>query len=738
MTAGNKLSRIIAVFLCAVLAIGTILFFVPRENVSADGSVSVHGVWVSGDFGGFHLKVSGYSKGNNVDVTLRINGTAYASFNGKAVQVLSDGSSKIKLRVKGWNGDDGSPNNSDYYVQLSGTPLPSPLKVTVEKTKISRTPTPKPTQSTTKKTNPTSGTTKSTGSTQSTTTEHKKTNKKKSTSNKKSSSDKKAAAQKNNGSKKKKTVKSSQTSITTETTDNKIMLAAAGRGEETTTNPSDPTEEDNGPADAVLSHNNLDKNQRSFAWLWVVLLAIIAGLSFLRVRKLRNDGKHGKDLLLDFIPGVGDLVYAYAGSSKKYAPIASDAQHGYSYNPAVGKKEIKQIDEEAAKEEQSPFKPAASHGPIKRPKEFSVNHAAAVAAEKSSDETASAAASASPVLSAGIAPKSERKAGSPFKKLEGATRPDAVDPNAVFKTEVSHTTDDIMTSAFKPDSSSHTTEKIVTSAFKPAGGSHTSEKIVTSAVKQSSKFTPQGGASARKTVSAADSESIRLARERAEAAREQQAMRAAMRTGKSVAEIKGEAKPVQSGPVNRPSAFGTNRPAASTSNAKPEFNPTVVPARTKAATSNSNQLGTMLSGRSNNAAARTPVWATPSASINPFQKSSDAKEEVKEQVSDTSVQEEAPVQTSYADQAVSHKSAFFSRAASKEGREDTVYSTSAYGSILPPTAALAEDKHVKDTRYKQSKGSLLEGQKPAIANPNQHVAPTATQPVFGFKPVDPQ
>lgn len=692
MTAGNKLSRIIAVFLCAFITLGIVSFVSPRNEVQASGTAKLTQHDTHGDECNFSISLSGVKKGAKVTIRLdaphEIGGYSISSPKGASVSRVKGTEQAILIsftyRGKAVKGQVTGTNVAE------GTFKAKIAKILAPKTK------------------------------------------KKAAKATKATEEKKKSATKKSPASKKMLTQSSETTVISETTENKVLLAAPDTVEETI--PSEPEDSSN----AVLAHDNPVKNQRSFAWLWVVLLAIIAGLSFLRVRKLRNDGKRGKDLLLDFIPGVGDLVYAYSGSSKKYAPIASDAQHGYSYNPAVGKKEIKQIDEEAAKEEQSPFKPAEAHEPIKRPKEFSVNHAAAVAAKNSSDETSSAAASAAPVLSAGIAPKSERKAASPFKKLDGATRPDAVDPNAVFKTEVSHTTDDIMTSAFKPASSSHTTEKIVTSAFKPAGGSHSSEKIVTSAVKQTSKFTPQGGTAARKTVNSADSESIRLARERAEAAREQQAMRAAMRTGKTVAEIKGEAKPVQTGPVNRPSAFGTNRPAENASNAKPEFNPTVVPARTKAATSNSNQLGSMLSGRSNNAAARTPVWATPSASINPFQQSSDAKEEVKDQAPDTTVQEEAPVQISYADQAVSHKSAFFSRAASKEGREDTVYSTSSYGSILPPTAALAEDKHVKDTRYKQSKGSLLEGQKPAIANPDQHVAPTATQPVFGFKPVDPQ
>ena len=35
-------------------------------------------------------------------------------------------------------------------------------------------------------------------------------------------------------------------------------------------------------------------------------------------------------------------------------------------------------------------------------------------------------------------------------------------------------------------------------------------------------------------------------------------------------------------------------------------------------------------------------------------------------------------------------------------------------------------------------GSVLEGQKPAILDPSSHVAPTAVEPISGFKPIDPQ
>ena len=62
---------------------------------------------------------------------------------------------------------------------------------------------------------------------------------------------------------------------------------------------------------------------------------------------------------------------------------------------------------------------------------------------------------------------------------------------------------------------------------------------------------------------------------------------------------------------------------------------------------------------------------------------------------------------------------------------------SSYGTAVSSSAILQGDQHVTDTRFKAAKGQVLEGQRPAIADPSAHVAPTATQPVFGFKPIDP-
>ena len=162
------------------------------------------------------------------------------------------------------------------------------------------------------------------------------------------------------------------------------------------------------------------------------------------------------------------------------------------------------------------------------------------------------------------------------------------------------------------------------------------------------------------------------------------------------------------------------------------------------ASSNSNQLGTMLAGKKNSS-GRAPVWAAPgTAGINPFKQSAEAQEEAQKEAereaAEQASKEEAPVRQSYADQAKSHKSAFFSRAASnKEAQsEEPEYSAGAYGSIVRPSAQAENEQHARDTHYKPAMGQQLEGQRPAIMDPSTQAAPTAVKPVLGFKPIAPQ
>ena len=70
MTAGNKLSRIIAVLLCAFIAIGVVLFYVPREDVQAAATATFKPYNDWGDGCNFNIELKGFKKGARVTLKL--------------------------------------------------------------------------------------------------------------------------------------------------------------------------------------------------------------------------------------------------------------------------------------------------------------------------------------------------------------------------------------------------------------------------------------------------------------------------------------------------------------------------------------------------------------------------------------------------------------------------------------------------------------------------------------------
>jgi len=763
--------KILVLFLSIVISYGIICASVPR---TVEAAASQKFSWTykrsDNDGGNWKITVSGYANGKTVKLKLTFPHEAsidiWDKFHYKKSNVRDDDQScYITFTSNG--------GTQTIEGAASGMDICKGTTTVKRESGVTATPKPATTKPTTKKpsaTTPKATTSKATTK-QTSATKKKTTSKKKSV--KKSSSDKKTP--------KKRVVKKSikkiaATSNASETTaENKPLVPVVVGGDNTIPSNTDPTEGDINPVSASLNHNNMEKSKKSFAWLWFVLLLIVAGLSYLRVRSLKNQGKQGKDLVLDFIPGVGDLVYAFAGSSTKYEPIASDTQHGYMRNTAASKKELKMLEEQEKRAEQAASKPVTMH---KRPKELSVNHAAVTAAPASEPATASAGktVAAAAVAAGGITSQNDeaKRPASPFKPMEGAVP--VAKPASPFKPATQQNNNgQIMTSAFKPSTGAHNpSDKIVSSAFKPSAGAHNpSDKIVSSALKQTQKFTPQKGPA---QVTHSDNDAVKLARERAEAAREQQAMREAMKAQKTApaapaAAAKAEAKP--HAPIKRPSAFSVNRAAAiaagtveatkpaNTASAAPavqktsgaslgvgasaaaasKSGPVISPARAKAS-SNSNQLGNLLNGRANNS-GRAPVWASPNtAVISPFKQSAEALEEAKaeearEAERRAAMEAEAP-KTSYADQAKTHKSAFFSRnSAAKDSQSSADSAANAYGGIVRPTGVMSEGER-KQQIQNAAMGSVLEGQKPAILDPDAHKAPTAVEPVFGFKPIDPE
>ena len=200
------------------------------------------------------------------------------------------------------------------------------------------------------------------------------------------------------------------------------------------------------------------------------------------------------------------------------------------------------------------------------------------------------------------------------------------------------------------------------------------------------------------------------------------------------------AKPVNSSPaVQKPSgtSLGTVAPATETS----KSGPVISPFRAKTS-SNSNQLGNMLNAKQDNGAARTPVWASPNtAGISPFKQTAQAQEEAKavaaKETERRTVQETEAHNTSYADQAKTHKSAFFTRSSALRDNQSGTGASNAYGGIVRPTGVVGEGER-KQQIQNAAMGTVLEGQKPAILDPDSHKAPTAVEPVLGFKPIDPE
>ena len=165
------------------------------------------------------------------------------------------------------------------------------------------------------------------------------------------------------------------------------------------------------------------------------------------------------------------------------------------------------------------------------------------------------------------------------------------------------------------------------------------------------------------------------------------------------------------------------------------------------ASSNSNQLGSLLAGKSYNNSGRAPVWAAPAmAGVSAFKESEEAKQarlleeqkRIEEEQAKKLAEEKARASyTSIADSAKTHKSAFFKRAQSTRdtaGEQDS--HTSAYGGIVRPSAIVDQERDINKQQTAPAMGAALEGQRPSIMDPNSKVAPTAARPVTGFRGID--
>ena len=484
----------------------------------------------------------------------------------------------------------------------------------------------------------------------------------------------------------------------------------------------DETHEDGSPVVMGLNSKTQEelsvekaKKQLMTASFWIVLVVLLAGASYARYRYLKKKGYKGSEIAINFIPGTSDLIYAIGyhfnlpGKGKDAAPAEASASHA-SFNTASAMKELKKMETTVAATKTAQTAPRAKSSatsvPHKRPKELSVNHAAAVAAAKTAQD----------------APKT--KTSTPSTPSVPHKRPKELSVNHAAAVAAAKTAQD--------------TPK--TNTARPS-------------------VTATSGSSL-------GNEAAKAARERAEAAKEQLRMRAEARRSK-IEEVKRE-ELQQRPPIKRPASLSVNHAAAAaaatakenTTRSDADVEPTNSPFKPldrsaereiystpglrprKSAedhqrmAAGANQLGKGISAQRPEAPyskdGRAPMWAAPGTGrINPFKPSASAETE---SVPEANAQPSAaqPANTaehaSIADQ-TTHRSAFFDRAEkaraftpAREGRDSRV------GDMTRPSGK-GKAPHAPTV------GMSLEGKDSSILN--NGTAPTATEPLPGFKPIDP-
>ena len=765
--AGQFAAKILSLFLCFILTVGFTLANY-SQDVQAAGTVtaSVNNPWGGG--ANIDIEVSGYSAGTTVTFTLDcahecfLAGYNFGNGAGSCSQLTDD---TLSVTINGW----GDSPNGNYQISVTGsweagdfwanaidissnepaptetTPAPTPTSTP----KPTATPTPKPTATPTPK--PTATPTPVPANNNS------------SSGNSTTPSQTTAAPASDNGSSAApaaggdapapaettaaatETTATTAASETTETSDpsetsesdntltagetQETVMAVVGEVQDGETYDQtvvlDETHEDGSPVVMGLNSKTQEelsvekaKKQLMTASFWIVLIVLIAGASYARYRYLKKKGYKGSEIAINFIPGTSDLIYAIGyhfnlpGKSKETAPAESSDSHA-SFNTASAMKELKKMETTVAATKTVQTAPSAKSAtpsaPHKRPKELSVNHAAAVAAAKTAQDapkTKSSTASTSTV---------------PHK------RPKELSVNHAAAVSAAKTAQNAPT---------------------PTAAPRTSAAAVTG--------------------SSLGNEAAKAARERAEAAKEQLRMRAEARRSK-IEEVKRE-ELQQRPPIKRPASLSVNHAAAAaaaatakenTARSDADVEPTNSPFKPldrsaereiystpglrprKSAedhqkmASGANQLGKAVSAQKPEApyarGGKAPMWAAPGTGrINPFKPSASAESESAPEAETQSSSAAQPAKTSehasIADQ-TTHRSAFFDRAEkarsftpAKEDRDSRV------GDLTRPSGK-GKAPHAPTV------GMSLEGKDSSILN--NGTAPTATKPLPGFKPIDP-
>jgi hypothetical protein len=750
-SAGKFAVRIVSFSLCSLLVIAGIFVLGPARTVSADAGASVWWIsqWDNSDAGKIGISTWGVNKGDVVQVTINSGNDIF--FNGSTsgdVTCTSDGDSitvqytytgqNVEFAVTGTNISNNDVSvGSISVIQYASTPTPEPTPSPTPKP--TATPTPKPTATPTPvPANNNSSSGNSTNPTQATAAPASDNG---SAAAPAAGGDAPAPAETTAAATE--TTATTAASETTETsdpsetseTDNTLtagetqetVMAVVGEVQEGETYDQtvvlDETHEDGSPVVMGLNSKTQEelsvekaKKQLMTASFWIVLVVLLAGASYARYRYLKKKGYKGSEIAINFMPGTSDLIYAIGyhfnlpGKGKDAAPAEASASHA-SFNTASAMKELKKMETTVAATKTAQTAPRAKSSatsvPHKRPKELSVNHAAAVAAAKTAQD----------------APKT--KTSTPSTPSVPHKRPKELSVNHAAAVAAAKTAQD--------------TPK--TNTARPS-------------------VTATSGSSL-------GNEAARAARERAEAAKEQLRMRAEARRSK-IEEVKRE-ELQQRPPIKRPASLSVNHAAAAaaatakenTTRSDADVEPTNSPFKPldrsaereiystpglrprKSAedhqrmAAGANQLGKGISAQRPEAPyskdGRAPMWAAPGTGrINPFKPSASADASSAAEAETQSSSAAQPANTaehaSIADQ-TTHRSAFFDRAEkaraftpAKEGRDSRVGDmTRSSGKGKAPHAPTV--------------GMSLEGKDSSILN--NGTAPTATEPLPGFKPIDP-
>ena len=745
-SAGKFAVKTVSFFLGLLFVITGVFALGPARTVSADAGASVWWIsqWDDPDAGKIGISTWGVNNGDVVQVT--VNSANDIFFNGSTsgnVTCISEGDSitvqytytgeNVEFAVKGTNISNNSVSmGSVSVVQAASTPTPTPTPTPSPTPKPTATPTPKPTAAPT----PVPANNNNTAPTQATAAPAADNG---SAAAPAAGGDAPAPAETAAAAETTATTAASETTETsdpseTSETDNTLtagetqetVMAVVGEVQEGETYDQtvvlDETHEDGSPVVMGLNSKTQEelsvekaKKQLMTASFWIVLVVLLAGASYARYRYLKKKGYKGSEIAINFIPGTSDLIYAIGyhfnlpGKGKEAVPAKASDSHA-SFNTASAMKELKKMETAVAATKTAQTAPRAKSSatsvPHKRPKELSVNHAAAVAAAKTAQD----------------APKT--KTSTPSTPSVPHKRPKELSVNHAAAVATAKTAQD--------------TPK--TNSARPS-------------------VTATSGSSL-------GNEAARAARERAEAAKEQLRMRAEARRSK-IEEVKRE-ELQQRPPIKRPASLSVNHAAAAaaatakenTTRSDADVEPTNSPFKPldrsaereiystpglrprKSAedhqrmAAGANQLGKGISAQRPEAPyskdGRAPMWAAPGTGrINPFKPSASAETE---SVPEANTQPSAaqPANTaehaSIADQ-TTHRSAFFDRAEkaraftpAKEGRDSRV------GDMTRPSGK-GKAPHAPTV------GMSLEGKDSSILN--NGTAPTATKPLPGFKPIDP-